>query len=125
MEVEKLEFKIIMDDGADAVVLARLADLELGAAAFMAALAKHPARNVYLWQGARIIKQNLGEPKPETETPVDPNLKSWSVNLIGGRKMEHLGFVLAADLESAVATASEKFTLTPERRKRLMVNPTR
>jgi hypothetical protein len=43
--------------------------------------------------------------------------------LIGGRKMEHLGFVPAANAESAVIAAGDVFDLSPEKRKRLAVNP--
>jgi hypothetical protein len=57
----------------------------------MAAVAKHPKRNILLQPSARVIKNHGGEPKPETAT--DPNLKNWSVHLIGGRKVQHLGFV--------------------------------
>jgi len=52
------EYKIVMDDGADTVVLALLADLELGAAAFTAAVAKYPKRNVHLRQGVHIISSS-------------------------------------------------------------------
>jgi hypothetical protein len=39
-----------------------------------------------LRQGARIIKQHLGEPVPAPLVkPDDPNLKRWSAHLIGGR----------------------------------------
>jgi hypothetical protein len=60
MEHEKLEYKIVMDDGPDTEVLGRVAHLELGAAAFMAAVAKFPNRNIFLRQGARIINQHWG-----------------------------------------------------------------
>jgi hypothetical protein len=40
----------------------------------------------------------------------DPNLKSWSVHVIGGKKLAHLGDVHAADEASAIKAASEKFT---------------
>jgi DNA repair photolyase len=58
MELEKFEYKIVMDDGADTVVLALLADLELGTAAFTAAVAKYPKRNVHLRQGVHIISSS-------------------------------------------------------------------
>jgi hypothetical protein len=125
MGTEQLEYVIALDDGPDAEVLGRLAHLDLGAAAYMAAVARHPNRNVRLLQGEQILKRHDGEPKPELETPTDPNLKSWSVHLIGGRKMQHLGFVQADDAESAVIVAAERFTLTAEQRKRLAVNPQR
>jgi len=100
-------------------------DHDFAAAVYMAAVAKYPNRNIQLRQGERIIRRHDGEPKPEPETPTDPNLKSWSVHLIGGRKMQHLGFVLAGNTESAVAVAAERFGLTAEQRKRLAVNPQR
>jgi hypothetical protein len=91
----------------------------------MAAVAKYPDRNIQLRKGEQIIKRHDGEPKPEPETPTDPNMKHWSVHLIGGKKMQHLGFVLAADTESAVVMAAERFGLTVEQCKRLAVNPQR
>jgi hypothetical protein len=112
-----------MEDGSDIEVLGRVRDFDFGAAVYMAAAAKYPDGNIQLRKGEQIIKRHDGEPKPEPETPTDPNMKNWSVHLIGGRKMQHLGFVLAGDTESAVAVAAEKFGLTDERRKRLAVNP--
>jgi hypothetical protein len=44
-------------------------------AACIAAVAKHPKRNILLQPGARVIKKHEGESKPET--PTDPNPKSW------------------------------------------------
>jgi len=43
--------------------------------------------------GARIVKRHDGDPKPEP--PRDPNLRSWSAHLIGGTKMQLLGFAEA------------------------------
>ncbi len=121
MEHEKLEYKLVMDDGPDTQVLARLVDLELGAAAYMAAIAKHAARNVYLRQGARIIKQNLGEPKP-TEPAPDPALPDWDVRIIRGSKMDFRGTVMAKDEAEARKLAIDRFQLTGEQVKRLVVN---
>jgi hypothetical protein len=90
MEREKLEYDIVMDAGLHAEVLCRVRDLDFGAAVYMAAVAKYPNRNIQLRQDERIIKRHDGEPKPEPET-TDPNLKSWSVHLIGGRKMQTWG----------------------------------
>jgi hypothetical protein len=120
MEHESLEFKIVMDDGKDAEVLARLAALDIASAAYMAAIAKYPQRNVYLRQGASIIKQNLGEPQPEL--PPDPNARSWSAHLIGGKKLTFLGFVGDVDEPTAIEQAVVVFSLEDERRKRLAVN---
>ncbi len=123
MEQRKHEYKVVMDDGADTVVLGDLADLDLADAAYMVAVAKHPRRNVYLRQGARILKQNLGE--PAAPPLVDPNLKDWSVYWYG-RRREYLGFVLAPDEASALAAAAEKFNFQTEaQRKRLSVEPAR
>jgi hypothetical protein len=65
-----LDFKVVMADGADSEVLARAASLDIASAAYMAAVAKYPNRNIALRRGGQIIKQNLGEPKPEP--PRDP-----------------------------------------------------
>ncbi len=56
---------------------------------------EYPNRNIQLHRGEQIIKRHDGAPKPAAKTPVDPNLKSWSVHLIGGRKTQHLGFIQA------------------------------
>jgi hypothetical protein len=72
-------------------------------------------RNIALRQGAQVIKRHDGEPKPET--PRDPNLKSWSVHLIGGKKMQSLGYVEAADEPAAIEQAVFLFSIDSERRK--------
>jgi hypothetical protein len=61
----------------------------------MAAVARHPNRNVRLLHGEQIIRRHDGGPEPVPETPTDPNMKNWSVHLIGGKKMQHLGYVQA------------------------------
>jgi len=45
MELESLEFKVVMDDGPDTEVLARAASLDIASAAYLAAVLKHPKRN--------------------------------------------------------------------------------
>jgi hypothetical protein len=120
MEHESLEYKIVMADGADSEVLARAASLDIAAAAYMAAVAKHPLRNIALRQGAQVIKRHDGEPKPEP--PPDPNLRSWSVHLIGGKKMQSLGVIEAASEAAAIERAVVLFSLDSVRRKRLAVN---
>ena len=120
MEHERLEFKIVMTDGADSEVLARAASLDIAAAAYLAAVTKHPLRNVQLRQGAQVIKRHDGEPQPEP--PRDPNLKSWSVHLIGGKKMQSLGVIEALSEAAAIERAVVLFALNDERRKRLAVN---
>jgi hypothetical protein len=54
---------------------------------------KYPKRNIALRHGAQVIKRHDGEPKPEP--PRDPNLKSWSAHLIGGKKMQSPGVIEA------------------------------
>jgi hypothetical protein len=122
MEHECFEYKIVMDDGSDMEVLARLASLDLASAGDLAAVAKYPNRNAYLRQGARIIKQNPGEPKEPAAEP-DPNLKSWSAHLIGGKKMALLGYLEAVSEAAAIEQAVALYRLVDERRERLAVNP--
>jgi hypothetical protein len=123
MRHEDMQYTVVMDDGAESVVLGRLADLDLGGAAYMAAITKHPLRNVYLRQGARTLKQNLGEPAPLIVPPPDPDLRSWSVHLIRGRRLELLGYIDAVDEAAATGKAIDLFSLTEAQRKRLAVNP--
>ncbi len=125
MEREKLEYDVVMDAGPDIEVLDRVREFDFGAAVYMAAVAKYPNRNIQLRHGEEIIRRHDGAPKPASEKPVDPNLKSWSVNLIGGRKMQHLGFVHAVGEQAAIEAALEKFGLDEAKRKRLAVNLTR
>jgi hypothetical protein len=125
MELERLEYKILMEDGPDTIVLGRVALRELGAAIFTAAMAKYPARNIALHHGTQIIKQHDGEPKPEPAAPIVANLKSWSAHLIRGRKMELLGYVGASDEMAAIKLAIEHYALSDEQRKRLAINPRR
>jgi hypothetical protein len=119
MELESLEYKIVMEDGRDTEVLGRLAHLGMATAAYMAAIALYPKRNIALRHGALIIKRNDGEPRPEP--PRDPNARSWSVHFIGGKRMERLGIVEAVDEARAVETAAALFGLDSLRRKRLAV----
>jgi hypothetical protein len=122
VELERLEFKVVVDDtgSPDTEILARAASLDIASATYMAAVARYPNRNIALRRGAHILKQNLGEPKPEP--PRDPNLKSWSVHLIGGKKMQSLGVIEAVSEAAAIERAVVLFTLDNERRKRLAVN---
>ena len=118
MEIERLEFKVVVDDSdtPDTEILTRAASLDIAGAAYMAAMGKYPNRNVQPRRGARIITQNLGEPKPEP--PPDPNLRSWSAHLIGGKKMQLLGFIEAATEMAAIETAVSLLSLDDARRKR-------
>jgi hypothetical protein len=120
METEKLQYKIVMDDGPDAEVLARLAHLKLASAAYLAALVKYPLRNIQLRQGARIINRHDGEPRPEPLP--NPNLKNWSAHLIGGKKMHLLGFVEAVSESAAIEAAVVLFGLDDQKRRRLAIN---
>jgi hypothetical protein len=122
MEHERLEFKICMDDGPNTEVLARLAHLDLAGPAYRAAVLKYPNRNVYLRHGARIIERHDGEPPRAPLIQRDPNLKSWSAHLIGGCKMQLLGYIEAVSEATAIERAVVLFSLDDERRKRLAVN---
>jgi hypothetical protein len=103
MEYERLEFKVVMADGADSEILARAAALDIAGSAYMASIAKYPKRNIQLRHGARIIERHDGEPvQPPPIEPKDPNLRSWSVHLIGGRKMQPLGVIEAVDEPAAI-----------------------
>jgi hypothetical protein len=119
MELECLEYKIVMEQGRDTEVLGRLANLHMATAAYMAAIARYPKRNIALRRGAHIIKRYDGEPRPEP--PRDPNARNWSVHFIGGKRMERLGIVEATDEAGAVETAATLFGLDNLRRKRLAV----
>jgi hypothetical protein len=109
-----------MDDNPNNDILACAASLDIASAAYMAAVARYPNRNVQLRQGALIVRRNDGEPKPEP--PCDPKLKSWSVHLIGGKKMQLLGSVEAVSEAAAIERAAVLFSLDDKRRKRLAVN---
>jgi hypothetical protein len=120
MEHESLDYKIVMDDGPDTEVLGRLASLDIADAAYLRAIVKYPLRNVQLRQGEQVIKRHDGEPKPEPLK--DPNLKKWSAHLIGGKKMQLLGFVEAVSESSAIESAVASFGLDDQKRRRLAVN---
>jgi hypothetical protein len=122
VEHERLEFKVVVDDtdSPDIEILTRAASLDIAAAAYMAAVAKHPLRNIALRQGAQVIKRHDGEPQPEP--PHDPNLKSWSVHLIGGKRMQSLGWVEAVSEAAAIERAVVLYGLDNQKRTRLAVN---
>jgi len=86
----------------------------------MAAVARHPHRNVQLRHGMRIVKRYEAMPRPEP--PRDPNLRSWSAHLIGGKKMQLLGFVEAVSEPAAIEAAVTVFGLDDTKRNRLAVN---
>jgi hypothetical protein len=94
--------------------------LDIAGSAYMASIAKYPKRNVQLRHGARIIKKHDGAPPPPPLVERDPNLKNWSVHLIG-KKLTNLGWVEAVDEAGAIERAVVLFNLDDERRKRLAV----
>jgi hypothetical protein len=116
MELESLEYKIVMDKGATPRCSA---NLHMATAAYMAAIARCPKRNIALRRGAHIIKRYDGEPRPDP--PRDPNAGSWSVHFIGGKRIERLGIVEAIDEAGAIDAATALFGLDNLRRKRLAV----
>lgn len=122
MERERLEYTIVLQDGADTEVLGRVADVAIATAAFTAAVARHRRRNLELRHGASIVRRHDGEPKPEP--PRDPALRSWSAHLIG-RKLQLLGFVEAVSQTAAIDAAVTTFGLDDDKRRRLAVNPRR
>jgi hypothetical protein len=75
---------------------------------------------IALRQGAQVIKRHDGEPKPEP--PPDPNSRSWSVHLIGDKKMQSLGVIEAASEAAAIERAVALFALDDAKCKRLAVN---
>jgi hypothetical protein len=125
MEREQLDYTIVMENGPHTEVLGRVRDLDFGAAVYTAAVTRFPKRNIQLCLGERVIKRHDGEPPKPPPVPVDPNMKTWSVHLIGGRKMESYGYVEAISEEAAIEAAVAKFRLDDQKRKRLAVNLTR
>jgi ABC-type branched-subunit amino acid transport system substrate-binding protein len=119
MEHESLIFKIVMEDGPDLEVLARVSALDIADSAYMGSIAKYPKHNVQLRHGARIIERHDGAPPPPPLVERDPNLKSWCAHLIGGKKMQMLGWVEAVDEAAAIERAVVLFSLDDARRKRL------
>lgn len=122
MERERLGLTIVLQDGRETEVLGRLAHADVAAAAFTAAVARFPARNLEHRDGHRLVRRHEGEPKPAA--PKDPNLRSWSAHLIG-RKLQLLGFVEAASQSAAVEVAVATFGLDDGKRRRLAINPRR
>jgi hypothetical protein len=123
MEHERLEFKIVMEDGSDLEVLARVSALDIASSAYVASIAKYPKRNVQLRHGARIIERHDGEPpppllcsqaRPEPQELVRPPDR--------GRKMQLLGVIEAVNEAAALERAAVLFSLDDAKRKRLAVN---
>jgi hypothetical protein len=122
MEHESFEYKIVMDDGTGSEVLARPSDLDIAGPASRAAVLKYPDRNVQLRHGARIIERHDGAPPPPLLVGQDPNLKTWSAHLIGGRKMQLLGVIEAVSEAAAIERAVVLFGLDDVKRRRLAIN---
>jgi hypothetical protein len=122
MERDSFEYKIVMDDGTGSDVLARPSDLDIAGPAYRAAVLKYPDRNVQLRHGARIIERHDGAPPPPLLVERDPNLKSWSAHLIGGRKMQLLGVIEAVGEAAAIERAVVLFGLDDVKRRRLAIN---
>ena len=123
MELESLEYKVVMAAGAGTEVLARAKSLDIASAAYMAVAARYRLRNVQLRHGGRIVRRHEGEPAPEP--PPDPNLRRWSAHLIGGKRMTLLGYVEAVAEPAAIEAAVAMFALDDHKRRRLAVNPRR
>jgi hypothetical protein len=107
MEHDSLEYKIVMDEGTGSEVLARFAHLGIAGPAYRAAVLKYPQRNVQLRHRA---------PPPPLLVERDPNLKSWSAHLIGGRKMQLLGYLAAVTEAAAIERAVVLYSLDDKRR---------
>jgi ABC-type branched-subunit amino acid transport system substrate-binding protein len=118
MEHESLIFKIVMEDGRDLEVLARVSALDIAGSAYIASIAKYPKHNVQLRHGARMIERRWCAPPPLL-VERKPNLRSWSAYLIGGKKMQLLGVIEALSEEAAIERTVVPFSLDDARRKRL------
>jgi len=123
MELESLEYKVVMDAGADTEVLARAKSLDLASAAYIAAVARYRLRNVQLRHGGRVVRRHEGGPAPEP--PPDHNLRRWSAHLIGGKRMTLLGYVEAAAAPAAIEATVAMFALDDHKRRRLATNQRR
>jgi len=119
---EEGEYVIVMEEGADTRVLARMEHYELTGPAWMAAVFKFPKENLQLRKKAQIMKRHDGAPKPEPQPSApDLNLLDWDVNLIIGAANKFQGTVMARDHQSALDAAIERFRLKDWQIKRLMV----
>lgn len=120
--IEQGEFLIVMEEGADTRVLARLEHYEIAVPAWMAAKLKFPKENLLFRKGAQIMQRHDGAPKPEPEPAVpDPDLLDWDVNLIRGKKADFKGTVAAKDHKTAIDMAIERFKLAQWQIERLVV----
>jgi len=58
---------------------------------------------------------------PTGTARLDPTMPPWSVDIIRGRRTEHLGIIEAPDQREAYRLAIEKFNVPIERQNRLFV----
>ncbi len=73
--IENGEFLIVMEQGSDTRVLARLEHYELAVPVWMAAKFKFPKENLQFRKKAQIMQRHDGAPKPEPEPAApDPDL---------------------------------------------------
>lgn len=119
MEIERLEYKVVLEAPPDTEILARTAHLDMATAAYLTALTRYPKRNVQLRHGARVVRQHDGEPQPEP--PKGPDVKAWSAHLIGGKRLRLVGYLEAATEAAAAETAVSLFRLSEPERRRLAV----
>ena len=120
--IEEGEYLIVMEEGSNTRVLARVEHYELIGPAWMAAVFKFPKENLQLRKKAQIMKRHDGAPEPDPPPAApDPNLLDWDVNLIIGAANKFQGTVMARDHQSALDAAIERFRLKDWQIKRLMV----
>ncbi|MBO0754424.1 MAG: hypothetical protein J2P54_01070 [Bradyrhizobiaceae bacterium] len=115
-----LEYKFVMEDGADTMCSAGWPVLTSPAPPSYRRSSSTRFAICSFARVPRIIKRHDGEPK--LEPPKDPNLKSWSAHLIGGSKMQHLGFVEGVNETGAIDAAVALFGLDDQKRRRPPVN---
>jgi hypothetical protein len=120
--IEEGEYLIVMEEGPDIRILARMEHYELAEPAWMAAKFKFPRENLLLRKKAQIMQRHDGRPKRAPE-PVaqNPDLLDWDVNIVRGKKNDCKGTVMAKDYKGAVAVAIEHFRLTDWQVGRLVV----
>jgi hypothetical protein len=120
--IEQGEFLIVMEEGTDTRILARLEHYELAVPVWMAAKLKFPKENLELRKKAQIMQRHDGAPNPEPEAAVpDPDLLDRDVNLIRGKKADFKGTVAAKDHKCAIDVAIERFKLAQWQIERLVV----
>lgn len=119
MEIERLEYQVVLEASPDTEILARTAHLDMATAAYLAALTRYSKRNVQLRHGSRIVRRHDGEPHPEP--PKGPDVKAWSAHLIGGKRLRLVGYLEAATEAAATEAAVSLFGLSELERRRLAI----